>query len=129
MNSWSRPEVLPQNDAHVNSSKRIGLHHDLAGTKHPSHSSCPVRVAPANDHPRQTFGRIGVAQEDDINAVGTEHSGCRACRSLTLGAVQYLYDEAAADRGNSERMSHRRCGIGVAQKPADRGEQNDDDGG
>lgn len=125
MYSGSGPEVVSQDHAHIHPPERIGLNHDLSRTQYARHGAGPVRVTPSNDHPGQTLSRVGVAEEDYVDAVRAQHSGSGSRHTLPAGAIQNLHYETTLHRRNGDGALHDRFALGQVEVPAYRREQND----
>ena len=69
MDTQTRPEIVAQDHAYIYSTKGIGLNDDPPGPEHGDNVAGPFGVAPADDYPSPRFGRIGIAEEDHIEAL------------------------------------------------------------
>ncbi len=49
MNSWTGPEILAQDNAHIHPTKRVGLYQNFSGPEHCSYGAGTLRIPPPND--------------------------------------------------------------------------------
>lgn len=84
------PEIISQNDAHIDAAQGIGLDHYPSGAERLGHGVSRRRVTSPGEHPRGAGRRVRVPQKYHVEPLLAKHAGCGARRALASGTVEHL---------------------------------------